>query len=103
VQAECFACATASERVCANGCKDLETDSNNCGGCGTVCPAAVPFCVFGVCELCADPSTQLVCGGVCVEALTDPTNCGTCGNTCAPGQACVGGNCSFAVHQVTTL
>ena len=34
---------------CADGCKDLGTDPNNCGACGAVCPISAPMCVSGLC------------------------------------------------------
>lgn len=33
---------------CPDGCKNLETDNNNCGQCGTVCPTGAP-CTNGAC------------------------------------------------------
>jgi hypothetical protein len=32
-------------------CADLQADSDNCGKCGTRCPADKPFCDFGQCKL----------------------------------------------------
>jgi hypothetical protein len=40
-------CAPGLE-LCANSCVDLQNDANNCGSCGTVCPAE-QSCVSGSC------------------------------------------------------
>ena len=46
--------------ICADGCVDEQTDANNCGGCGVVCPSGVDgqaACVSGQCaavQLAAD-------------------------------------------------
>jgi hypothetical protein len=36
---------------CRGTCVDLMTDSNNCGGCGNICPSTTPSCVGGVCTI----------------------------------------------------
>jgi hypothetical protein len=39
---------SAAQTCCATGCADTESDNNNCGACGTVCPATAP-CTGGTC------------------------------------------------------
>ena len=53
-----YGCATCEQRglkTCPSGagtskCVDLQTDANNCGSCGTVCPGGV--CKAGHCDSC---------------------------------------------------
>jgi hypothetical protein len=82
---------------------NLLRDNDNCGECGTVCPAFGPLnmvslCVNGACEAeCVNPDRKDCNGriedGCETEILKDPTNCGTCGNECAPGARCRDGMC----------
>lgn len=95
----------------SDGCEiDLDSDLNNCGGCGQVCDlphAASHNCVGGMCQVltcdqfwgnCNDQDTD-----GCEKNLTsDVLNCGTCGNTC-PGYgyssahvSCQSGGCQFS-------
>jgi hypothetical protein len=54
---------------CTTGCKNLKTDTLNCGSCGKPCVGA---------ELC--------CNGTCTPQGTP--NCGACGRICGGGQQC---------------
>ncbi len=56
----------------SGGCANVETDSENCGGCGIVC-GVDQECVDSVCVDIACPSGQVICHGACVPA--DP-GCG---------------------------
>ena len=103
-----------------NGCEILtDTDLNNCGACGKVCPQNTA-CVAGVCTckpcsyanatpLCVNFQCQLGpcnpgygdCDGNpangCELALnSDAKNCGACGKVCAQGLVCALGNCTCA-------
>ncbi|WP_146647785.1 hypothetical protein [Labilithrix luteola] len=100
--------------TCGNGypCSvNLDTDSNNCGECGKVCPSQFgnlhmsSTCVAGACRpLCAkepaggkfwvfaDCNTVLE-DGCETNTSTDPSNCGACGNKCADGVRCIDGKC----------
>jgi len=71
-------CDDTGLQVCNDQCVDPNTDKNNCGGCGKVCPTGTTF---------------PCCKGQCVDTSSDPSNCGMCGNMCASGQ-CVGGACA---------
>jgi hypothetical protein len=77
------------QALCTSGCADLQTDPNNCGGCGIGCPDA-RFCSLGVC--CDAAGT--VCGGQCVDTFTDRANCGVCELACDLGSSCVLGLCT---------
>jgi len=81
---------------------DTNTDSNNCGACGAVCPGV---CVTGVCQpACTLPggggivfqghsSVGFACGGACIDPQIDRNNCGACGQVCGPTEACSNGKC----------
>jgi hypothetical protein len=45
------------------GCTDLQTDINNCGGCGNVCPLGTVDCIGGICQpcLCCAPQNEPLC------------------------------------------
>ncbi|MHB8417463.1 MAG: hypothetical protein ACYDCL_05270 [Myxococcales bacterium] len=89
-------------------CSDLSTDSQNCGGCGVVCPVG-QSCANGVCSgdlapcgagrneaYCdLDAGTSLVCcpGGGCTNLEIDSANCGYCDYGCQAGLSCVAGSC----------
>ena len=77
---------------CGDSCVNFQNDASNCGGCGTRCAAATPYCVGGVCKNCVDAGKTL-CGGVCTDTQTDNANCGACGVRCGAGTACVAGEC----------
>src|SRR5579883_636288 len=73
---------------CGNSCVDPQVDRNNCGGCGSRCPASASVCSGG---RCVCPTT---CGAQCADLNTDPENCGACGDRCPSSQkVCVGGTC----------
>jgi hypothetical protein len=81
------------------------TDTNNCGGCGTVCSAnnAIPSCSGGSCNSTCNPG-YLPCAGN-LQAFgcdtyvdgTDTNNCGGCGVVCNATNdtpSCSGGSCT---------
>jgi sulfatase modifying factor 1 len=84
-------CATCpgGETACGGLCVDEETDTNNCGGCGAVCPTD-GSCMSGACSC---PSGYAVCGGSCVDEQTDSVHCGACGTFCPIAATCKGGTC----------
>jgi hypothetical protein len=86
-------CSVGLQR-CGEVCVDLQTDTDNCGACGTLCPVAPETynCEGGV---CIPPScAPLVnCGGLCDDLLTSSINCGACGISCPEGTTCLAGEC----------
>lgn len=77
------------ETLCADDCKNLQTDRDNCGMCGKTCQLG-QFCDLGT---CATSCSGTLCGTSCVNTQTDEQHCGTCFKSCPPTQECVGGGC----------
>lgn len=105
---KCTSCK-ADEALCNNQCVDLQTDSNNCGACGSRClgfppgfPAPPPQMIYGCQEATCN---HLKCNanwancnsdltdGCEINISNDVNNCGSCGKKCAAGEACIGGTC----------
>ncbi len=102
--ADCNHDLTSSQ---SDGCEvDLQTDPDNCGTCGKVCPgASAPHTA----PSCSDQGSGPTCGLGCapgyadcnldstdgceVSLGTDGQHCGECGNAC-PSQSCASGICA---------
>ena len=97
-----------SAGVCcpSGGCAHLDSDNQNCGGCGVVCPEG-STCQSGLCggkTACGPGQAGAYCnldGGVsflccpgtgCVDTSWDSQNCGACGAPCDGG--CDAGVCA---------
>lgn len=87
-------------------CRNLLTDSSNCGSLGNVC--AFPFgsgtCSSGVCKLTSCNSGYYNINGVCtsLNLQSDVNNCGSVGNKCAFDNgvaSCSGGSCTLTGCQ----
>jgi hypothetical protein len=83
-----------------NGCEvDTQTDPQNCGGCGMVCPQppnTVVTCTNGACSFfCStgfgDCDNDMNNG--CETFLSSNSNCGACGVICPNGFTCQNGTC----------
>ena len=95
VQVSCPAGGSACPVSSPTFCTDEQTDTNNCGACGTVCPLGQQ-CSAGSCA--CPTATPNACGSglsaYCANFLDDSNNCGSCGAVCPSGKACgVGGHC----------
>jgi hypothetical protein len=97
-------CAKATETLscpsgksaCGDVCVDLQSNSENCGKCGTACLNA-QVCVAGACATeCPGEDTKCPSGAttVCVNTQSDNDNCGSCGKACNAGEICFHGACS---------
>lgn len=86
-------CLILGKTSCNGACIDTQgSDSNNCGGCGWVCPSGLT-CDNGECVLNC-PAGQADCQYNCVDIQNDPDNCGNCGVSCSPEQTCSQGKCT---------
>ncbi len=80
-------CPTPSAGPNNNGCVDTNSDTNNCGACGTTCPAPAPS------------TAPACCPGVgCTDLDSDTHNCDGCGidcpTNCGPSSTCVNARCT---------
>lgn len=106
-------CPSMAPTLCApNSCVDLQSNPDNCGACGTICP--VPAGGMATCSAAACGSTcpagDELCGSTCVNEQTDSNNCGACGTVCATtdpnasGATCNGaGVCTTSCNAGFTL
>lgn len=85
--------------LCGTICVDLRTSQQNCGICGTVCPAGF-HCQDGRCvQTVTCSGGTLKCGDACSNPRTDSKNCGACGVICPAGKSCVNGVCTMVVTE----
>jgi len=87
------ACPVSTPTFCANE----QTDSNNCGACGTICPLGQQ-CSAGSCA--CPTATPNACrsgsSAYCANFLDDSNNCGACGTVCVAGESCGTGHCAVS-------
>ncbi|GAA5836418.1 hypothetical protein JCM11251_007075 [Rhodosporidiobolus azoricus] len=84
----------------AGVCRDVRSDSSNCGRCGNQCqfPYGNGQCVNGQCQLKSCLNGYYNIDGTCtrIDTQTDPKNCGSKGNVCIYDNAnagCKNGQC----------
>ncbi|BGP29675.1 hypothetical protein JCM10296v2_001414 [Rhodotorula toruloides] len=69
-----------------NQCRDVRYDTNNCGGCGNVCPSVngEAACYNGQCSMLKCSWGFTLVDGKCngVDTQNDPNNCGSVGHAC---------------------
>jgi hypothetical protein len=91
----------------AQACANLQTDVNNCGTCGNVCPTggagSVATCTTGTCGTKTTPPTlpctQLV-GGVAADS-TGSTNCVKCTSSAANNGVCTATEALIVQSDIT--
>jgi hypothetical protein len=88
-------------KLVADGCeRDLNTDVNNCGMCGNICPTpagGTAGCAAGMCTLAGCNAGFSNCdgnpaNGCEFDTTVDANNCGGCGITCGSGM-CAASKC----------
>ncbi len=79
------------QTACNGACVNLQSESTNCGTCGTACTAPA-VCANGSCDTACATGFQK-CGPSCVNVATDSGHCGSCGKVCDAGVPCYGGVC----------
>ena len=67
-----------TKTCCADGCVELENNSNHCGACGNACSNGA-VCLGSTCKCIGNMS---YCNDTCVDISSSLENCGTCGNVC---------------------
>ncbi|GAA6002236.1 hypothetical protein JCM10207_003140 [Rhodosporidiobolus poonsookiae] len=90
-------------------CRDVSSDTNNCGAIGTVCSAVngLAKCSSGKCAYQSCSSGYKLVNGACqaIDLMTDSNNCGVIGKVCpstyANGGAssCVAGQCQSTCNS----
>jgi hypothetical protein len=91
---------TLGQTLCGSSCRNLQTDTSNCGTCGTVCPVN-EYCSGGKCTCVG--AFPVKCSGVCVNLNNNNNNCGVCGKVCPANVAnghsrCDSGSCLISCN-----
>ena len=93
-------CGPGVNAMCNGTCVDINSDYQNCGKCGNVCPND-QVCSHGTCAVvCGGGSVR--CVNNCVDLGTDPQNCGGCSKACASGQVCKNSACAISFQDGLT-
>jgi hypothetical protein len=86
---------------CGDRCVNVQTDAQNCGGCGISCTlsnaqatCSAGRCQIGSCRAGFDDCNRNPTDGCEVNiAKNDPNNCGGCGVSCSSDQSCKNNKC----------
>ena len=86
----CFNAIDCVTTACCDGyCRNLATNPDHCGGCGTACfvPNGAPSCNGGQCGIASCNANYFDCNvqpgdGCETNTTTDALNCGACGAVC---------------------
>lgn len=93
-------CGPGTAVKCGDTCVDTQSNSQNCGKCGTVCDPSL-VCSHGLCAtVCA--SGTIHCGNDCIDQGSDVNNCGGCNKKCPPGNVCSKGSCTLTCQDTLT-
>jgi hypothetical protein len=90
-------CCNTGEACCRETCRDIWSDSLNCGGCDRSC-LLNETCIAGECFCDLDLYDE--CSDGCVNTLRDPNNCGSCGTECPFWTVCINGECKCPPGRV---
>jgi len=82
-----------------DGCEVDITSPNNCGKCGTKCPAGNPICTPGGCKNSCPASTPTLCGNTCSDLTSDAQHCSDCAKACPTTQICKDSKCGCDAGQ----
>jgi hypothetical protein len=98
-------CSGVGQTTCSGQCVDLQSNLQNCGSCGTVCPTGggTASCTAGKCSITC-PSGKTLCGEKCVDLQSDVNNCGSCAKVCtgigsSTSPTCSGGKCGLNCYS----
>ena len=102
----CAGVCCAADACCGETCLEVQSDVENCGGCGLAC-GEDETCSAGQC-LCGEtlgdggpacPSPETCCNGGCTNPLFDSGCCGAEKAACLPDQICYSGTCECSPGQ----
>jgi len=103
-------CNTGFGSCLSSGACDtlITNDSQNCGGCGNVCPAVAngtPGCNNSSCTIAACNTGFGNCDGNMsngceVNLMSTAAHCGACGTTCGVNESCQNGACIKPIGSV---
>ncbi|MBX3213873.1 MAG: hypothetical protein KF850_17675 [Labilithrix sp.] len=84
-----------------DGCETPVGTTQDCGGCGDVCPAGAS-CANGKCTTCGPG--EVICNGICADLTRNDYHCGACSAACVrqpPGFPPAGRNAYYGCEAST--